>query len=264
MAGVDELISMAVSQTGKSYSNDPKARLDDPDPESFDCSLFVQWVTARIDLVPPLPRVTWDQLLHCMDHGTVIPLSEAEHVRGALLFKNRDSATGQPVDPVRGRAYNGHVAISLGDGQGTVEAMGTGTPVGHQTLTERSFTHGARIPGLTYDAAPPPPPAPVAAPVATAAVGGPTADQSTWLVAGTMSGDVQLLQQRLKIVAARILAAADPLSDFPDTGDFGPMTDIGVRLFQRYVKLHVDPTMDIDGKVGPATWRALDDLVNRG
>jgi peptidoglycan hydrolase-like protein with peptidoglycan-binding domain len=76
-----------------------------------------------------------------------------------------------------------------------------------------------------------------------------------------MGESVHVLQQRLRLAIAHVLATADPLADFPATGDFGSMTDIGVRLFQHHVKLHIDPTMDVDGKVGPATWKALQDLA---
>jgi hypothetical protein len=273
MATASDLVDKAISQSGKAYNEVPTARLDDPDPAaSFDCSLLVQWACAQIGLDPPMPRTSWLQLQHCIDSGTQVSLGEAESTRGALLFTNRDAA-GAVADPAAGRPAHGHVAISLGGGSGTIEAMGTQWGVATQLLTNRSFSHGALVPGLTYPVAAPPPatfapldaggPAGAVGDPSAAAVGGPTSDQSTWLVQGTMGDEVQVLQQRLRVVAAHVLAGTDPFADYPATGDFGSVTDVAVRLLQHYIKRHLDPSMEIDGKVGPATWKALEDLANR-
>jgi cell wall-associated NlpC family hydrolase len=268
MVTARELVDKALGQRGKRYDEVPSARLDDPDPVSFDCSLLVQWACAQIGLAPPMPRTTWLQLQHCIDRGTQISLGEAEKTTGALLFTNRD-VNGAVADPAAGRPRSGHVAISLGDGH-TIEAMGTQWGVDTQTLTNRSFSHGALVPGLAYPVTATQPAAVVITESASAKLTSPTAgdgpasDESTWLVQGTMGGDVQLLQQRLRLVAARVLAGTDPLADYPATGDFGAITDIAVRLFQHHVKRHLDPTMDVDGKVGPATWKALKDLADSG
>ena len=268
MVIASELVGKALSQRGKRYEEVPSARLDDPDPASFDCSLLVQWACAQIGLAPPMPRTSWLQLQHCIANGTQISLGEAEKTMGALLFTNRD-ANGALADPAAGRPRSGHVAISLGDGH-TIEAMGTQWGVDNQTLTNRSFSHGALVPGLTYPVAQPQPAAAPSGVVASATVtppttagDGPASDESTWLVQGTMGADVQVLQQRLRLVVARVLAGTDPLADYAVTGDFGAITDIAVRLFQHHVKRHVDPTMDVDGKVGPSTWKALKDLAEQ-
>ena len=269
VTAASELVGKALSQRGKRYDEAPTARLDDPDPVSFDCSLLVQWACAQIGLDPSMPRTSWLQLQHCIDGGTLLSLGEAESTTGALLFTNRD-ANGNVADPAAGRPRHGHVAISLGDGH-TIEAMGTQWGVDTQTLTNRSFSHGALVPGLTY-AAPPVPAVTVTprgamsvagTPSSAVAGDGPGSDQSTWLVQGAMGDNVQVLQQRLRIVAARVLAGIDPLADYPATGDFGSLTDIAVRLFQHHVKSHLDPTMDVDGKVGPATWNALKELADQ-
>ena len=269
MVTARELVDKALGQRGKRYEEVPSARLDDPDPASFDCSLLVQWACAQIGLAPPMPRTSWLQLQHCIDSGTQISLDVTEATTGALLFTNRD-ANGAIADPAAGRPRSGHVAISLGDGH-TIEAMGTQWGVDTQALTNRSFSHGALVPGLTYPGAPTQPVATNLTESTSAARtlpptggDGPASDESTWLVQGPMGADVQVLQQRLRLVVARVLAGTDPLADYAVTGDFGAITDIAVRLFQHHVRRHVDPTMDVDGKVGPATWRALKDLADKG
>jgi hypothetical protein len=46
----------------------------------------------------------------------------------------------------------------------------------------------------------------------------------------------------------------------PITGQFGPLTDLAVRLFQWHVKRSYDGTMEVDGIFGPVSRGWLDRL----
>lgn len=72
---------------------------------------------------------------------------------------------------------------------------------------------------------------------------------------GVPSGDaVKQLQQALVNIGTRRLPGLSP------TGDFGTLTDLGVRLFQWHIKTAYDATMEVDGIVGPITWGWLKKL----
>lgn len=72
---------------------------------------------------------------------------------------------------------------------------------------------------------------------------------------GAPSGDaVKQLQQALVNIGTRRLPSLAP------TGDFGTLTDLGVRLFQWHIKTAYDSAMDVDGIVGPITWGWLKKL----
>ena len=45
------------------------------------------------------------------------------------------------------------------------------------------------------------------------------------------------------------------------TGEFGPLTDLGVKLFQWHVRTNYDSTVDVDGICGPVTWSWLTKLT---
>ena len=73
-----------------------------------------------------------------------------------------------------------------------------------------------------------------------------------WLERGAGPGPgIAALQQRLIATGVRRLATLQP------TGNFGPLTDLAVRLFQWHVKMTFVPTMEVDGICGPVTWGYL-------
>src|SRR5438093_8540851 len=89
-----------------------------------------------------------------MQHaGTIIPVDQAVHTPGALLFSFS-------MDPNKGmQPEHGHIAISLGNGQ-TIEARGSKYGVGSFPAQGR-FQYAAVIPGFnTPGAAPSPIPPP--------------------------------------------------------------------------------------------------------
>ena len=94
-------------------------------PNAFDCSELVQWSAARagINFV--------DGSANQRANSIPISVDQALNTRGALLFRD------------------GHVAISVGDGQNTIEAKGRR----HGVLVTNGrgrFTSGGLIPGMQY------------------------------------------------------------------------------------------------------------------
>jgi cell wall-associated NlpC family hydrolase len=248
MLTVEPLLQLAFAQIGKPYVFGVEVRLDDPSPATFDCSELVQWVCARAGVQPEMPDGSWIQYLHCRQNATVISVDEAIRTRGALLFTNRD-AIGAPMEPadVNDVPPQGHVAFSLGDGK-TVEAMGTKWGVRQGDATGRTWTQGARIPGVSYSAATDVPT--VATPPAT-----PVADPNhPWLQVGAGGEGVERMQRMLLAVGAH------SMGKLPANGSFTELTDIAVRLFQWYIKRFYDPAMEVDGKCGPVTWGWLEKI----
>lgn len=118
-------VALCQKQVGDRYIFGAEANLSDPDPDVFDCSELVQWACARLGVV--IPDGSSNQ------RARVIPMSvaEAAKTRGALLFRP------------------GHVAISLGSGNATVEARGREYGVVNYIIGNR-FDYAGKIPGLKY------------------------------------------------------------------------------------------------------------------
>jgi len=125
----EKFVQRALDQEGDRYVYGAETNLDDPNPDTFDCSELVQWAAHQAGGY--MPDGSSAQKEYCRQHGTLISVEEALHTRGALLFKS------------------GHVAISLGDGEHTIEAMGRAYGVVQSTDRGR-FTSGGLIPGLEY------------------------------------------------------------------------------------------------------------------
>ena len=142
-AGNDHLhtfLSAATAQNHDEYIFGVMDRLDDPNPKAFDCSMLVQWSAHQAGA--DLPRNAWDQYKFLHDKGMVIPVDQAIHTPGAVLFSfNSDpNGTAPPVHQ--------HVAISLGDGK-TIEALGRQYGVGSWDATPQRFQYAAVIPGIS-------------------------------------------------------------------------------------------------------------------
>jgi cell wall-associated NlpC family hydrolase len=134
-----QFLDAALAQTGDSYVFGAEAQPDDPNPTTFDCSELTQWAASRVGV--HLPDGSWQQYLQLKEAGAVIPVDQAVHTPGALLF----SFDSEPT-PGGGRPGQAHVAISLGDGN-TIEARGRAYGVGSWDAGDR-FTYAAIIPGL--------------------------------------------------------------------------------------------------------------------
>lgn len=125
---VGDFLSAALRQDGDRYVFGAETNLDDPDPDTFDCSELVQWAAHQAGI--EMPDGTMNQEPWLRQHGAQISLEEAINTPGALLYKD------------------GHVAISLGDGR-TIEAMGSkyGVKIGN---AHGRFTRGYVVPGMDY------------------------------------------------------------------------------------------------------------------
>ena len=143
---VDRFVDVALRQEGDRYVFGAQAKLNDPDPDKFDCSELTKWAAHQAGV--EIPDGAMYQYLDLKDKNALVPVDQALHTKGALLFyfSNEPSAAGS-------RPTKAHVAISLGDGR-TIEAKGTKYGVGEFTARNR-FNYAGVIPGLDSSAAPP-------------------------------------------------------------------------------------------------------------
>ena len=120
-----EMLRLALKQNGDRYVFGAEVRLNDKDPNTFDCSELVQWAVHQAG--GSIPDGSQNQ------RGAVdkISVREAARTPGALLFNGH------------------HVAISVGDGVHTIEAMGSKYGVRIGTIGNR-FEDGGLVKGLKY------------------------------------------------------------------------------------------------------------------
>lgn len=128
---VEAVIQFALSKEGGPYV------WGGVGPIGYDCSGLVQAAFQVVGV--NLPRVSNDQYQYCEDRGGAISVDEAAVTRGAILERS---------PWVRGDS--GHIAISLGTGNETIEAMGSAYGIRRGTIHGRTFNHGARVPGVVY------------------------------------------------------------------------------------------------------------------
>lgn len=121
-----DFVDLLLDQVGDRYVFGHEVDLDDPDPDTFDCSELIQWGTAQMGVT--FRDGSWNQIADVEE----ISVDEARNLRGALLWRR------------------GHVAISLGTGNETVEARGSAYGVVEYQIEDR-FERAGRIPGLRYD-----------------------------------------------------------------------------------------------------------------
>ncbi|WP_426561271.1 transglycosylase SLT domain-containing protein [Angustibacter sp. McL0619] len=137
---VDTFLDAALRQRGDRYVMGANARLNDPNPKAFDCAELTRWAAHQAGA--KLPDGSWMQFLKLKQQGMLIPVDEAVHTPGALLF--RFSSEPRPGGL---RPDESHVAISLGDGK-TIEARGHAYGVNEFSAT-RGFNYAAVIPGIS-------------------------------------------------------------------------------------------------------------------
>lgn len=120
-----EMLRLALAQKGDKYVYGAEVKLNDKNPDTFDCSELVQWAVHQAG--GSIPDGSQAQ------RGAVKKISVAEAARtpGALLFNGH------------------HVAISVGDGVHTIEAMGSKWGVCTGTIKGR-FEDGGLVKGLKY------------------------------------------------------------------------------------------------------------------
>ncbi|MDX2010438.1 MAG: peptidoglycan-binding protein [Myxococcaceae bacterium] len=119
-----EFLWNALGQQGKSYVYGAETNLNDPNPQTFDCSELVEWAAARAGVRFP------DGSAAQIDAARPMSVEEALRTPGALLYRP------------------GHIAISLGDGR-TIEARGRRYGVGIFSAEGRGWTRAGTIPGLS-------------------------------------------------------------------------------------------------------------------
>ncbi|HEY7042778.1 MAG TPA: NlpC/P60 family protein, partial [Nocardioidaceae bacterium] len=137
---LDSFIDNAVAQRGDQYIFGAEANPTDANPDAFDCSELVQWSAHQAGV--EVPDGAMYQYLDLKAKGDLMPVEQALHTRGALLFyfSSEPTASG-------GRPSEAHVAISLGNGK-TIEAKGTDYGV-NEFPAEGRFNYAGVIPGLS-------------------------------------------------------------------------------------------------------------------
>jgi cell wall-associated NlpC family hydrolase len=139
--GTEAFVQAALAQVGDSYVFGHNVALDDPDPESFDCSELVEWAAHRAGVT--VQDGSWAQYLQLQSQGGQMTVEDAINTKGALLFY-----FSRPPTSGGGRPPSAHVAISLGDGR-VVEAANPTDGVQISTASASRFNYAAQIPGLS-------------------------------------------------------------------------------------------------------------------
>jgi cell wall-associated NlpC family hydrolase len=203
---LDKFLDVARAQVGDTYVFGGEAKLNDPNPEVFDCSELTQWAAHQAGVT--IPDGATAQYMFLKERGMLIPVEEGINTPGALLFRfDREPRPGD------GRTPGAHVAISQGNGK-TIEARNSRDDVGEFTANERGFTFAAVIPGISDGSATPLPDAtpdpfpvatePVAAQVIAPELGGVDSDQD---------GLTDANERRLGLDPQKLDTDGDNLSD---------------------------------------------------
>jgi hypothetical protein len=129
----------AESELGSSYVFAAKADASVDHPKALDCSGLTAWAAARAGV--HIPDGAAHQYLYLKGLGTTIPVEQAKHTPGALMF----TFDGEP--PPNMEPEIAHVVISDGNG-GTIEAMDPADGVLRSKAGTR-FNFAALIPGIT-------------------------------------------------------------------------------------------------------------------
>ena len=145
-AALETFLRVARAQVGDPYVFGAEVRLNDDDPDVFDCSEFTQWAAHQAGT--KIPDGATAQYLELKERGLLIPVEKAKDTPGALLFSfDREPRPGD------GRTPGAHVAISLGDGK-IVEAANRRAGVRESTAGDR-FEYAAVLPGISDGTATP-------------------------------------------------------------------------------------------------------------
>jgi cell wall-associated NlpC family hydrolase len=130
----------AVAQRGDAYVFGAKGT-GQADPTAFDCSGLTQWAAHQAGV--ELPAGAAYQYVDLKEKGMTIPVEQAIHTPGALLFH---FAT-EPKAPLAAEPSIAHVAISLGNGK-TIEAADPTDGVTEFNAGGGRFNYAAIIPGI--------------------------------------------------------------------------------------------------------------------
>ena len=244
----DHIIDIGRSQLGKPYRLGGQWQASNVNPPYFDCSEFTEWCCLRAGAPVRLAESSYLQYWQCKDVGRIISVQQAIVTKGALLFAFKSAAgtVEPPRNPATARTMlvRHHVGFSAGNGR-TIESVDTAKGVVDGPATTIRFTHGGLIPGLDYSGGTPIPPPP---PVGGIPGRFRRRDDLPWLQNGATGQRVVEAQFLL------IFLGDAELAGFGATGTFGDVTERAVRAFQARVKSEYQPSMVIDGQIGPTTW----------
>lgn len=154
---LQKFLDAAVAQTGDRYVFGAETKMNDPNPSTFDCSELVEWAAHQAGV--KVQDGAWNQFRSISHNGgIVVPVDQAVHTPGALLFSFSS-------DPNGSQPKAAHVAISLGNGK-TIEAKGSQYGVGSWEASTKRFQYAVIVPefapgpgGTPITPAPSPPPA---------------------------------------------------------------------------------------------------------
>ena len=135
----DRFLQVAEAQRGDRYVFGAEASPSDSNPTAFDCSELTQWAADRVGVT--IPDGAMYQYLDLKSEGQLMPVDEALHTKGALLFYFSSEPTSGGARP-----SEAHVAISLGDGR-TIEARGSSYGVNEFPAAGR-FNYAGMIPQM--------------------------------------------------------------------------------------------------------------------
>jgi cell wall-associated NlpC family hydrolase len=143
---LEHFLDVAKAQIGDRYVFGAEVKLDDANPNTWDCSEFTQWAAHQAG--SDIPDGATAQYLKLKKDNKVISVEDAKNTPGALLFSfDREPQAGD------GRTPGAHVAISLGNGR-IVEAANPRVGVRESSAGNR-FQYAAVVPGISDGTATP-------------------------------------------------------------------------------------------------------------
>ena len=139
------MLDQALAQVGDQYIFGAEVDVNDPNPQTWDCAELTKWAAHQAGA--DIPGSSFEQYLDLKAQGLLIPIEEAEHTPGALVFH----FSSEPTEG-GGRPSEAHVALSLGDGR-TVEAQSEEVGVITDDNIGGRFEYAALLPGVDYSGA---------------------------------------------------------------------------------------------------------------
>lgn len=233
-----DVIDVGSTRVGQTYVLGAMVPLNNPNWKGpWDCAEFTSWCAYQayglifgaggVKDVKKAQPYSGAWYTEAKKNARVISVADALNIPGAYLVK---------APPGGGKV--GHVAISIGDGDRTLEARGKAYGVGiFGKAASRPWSIGCLLPGVEYDSEPS---ILVPAEIKTAV---------------DLPKDYLALRQPhlkgLPVVALQRALLSKGVNPGPVDGDFGAMTHAAVVSFQ------AEKGLEVDGIVGPLTAAAL-------